>query len=404
MNSKSIIIIGGGAAGIMTAIIAAKKGHDVTLLEQNSRIGKKILVSGNGKCNITNKNISNNNFLSSNEKFIEEFLDKYNFNTINNIFQEIGIEVIEGEEGKMYPMSLQASSVVKTLEFEAVKLGVNIICNSKVEAIKLDNQFLVSTNHDTFSSTHLVLALGSPASPQLGGNSLGYEFAKQLGHTTLPILPSLVQLTSSQNWVKKASGVKVKANVKLYTNGELSAQQNGDILFTNYGISGLAILDISSHVSTALDQYAYCELLIDLMPHINKEKLTNLLLKKLDQSSNKSIKLWLNSIMHEKIIDEVISQSNTKAKIQSELNRKEIGKLVYAIKNLKLEIDGTKGFEGAEVTLGGVNTTEVNPYTMESKIVKNLYIVGEMLDVTGQRGGYNFHFAWGSGLKAGLSF
>ncbi len=391
-----------GRQDLVAAITSAKAGHDVLLLEQNSKIGKKILVSGNGKCNIDNKYINLNRFHSQNPPFIEKILEDHDFEVVEKFFTSIGLELIEGKEGKMFPMSLQASSVVELLEYEAKRAGVEILCDCEVTAIdKKADIFTVETSQGIKNCRKLLLASGSPAAPQLGGSNSGYAFATKVGHTLIPRHPSLVQLCSEEKWVKVCAGVKVAGIAQLYANGEQIAEKKGDLLFTNYGISGLAILDLSREVSTRLANYDYCELSLDLMPELSKEKLTNLLLNRIEEGSEKPIEIWLHGVMNKKLISVILAQSKCKAKQENDLNRKEIGKLVYAIKNLKLSINDTKGFQGAEVSTGGINTTEVNPQTMESKLVPNLYFAGEILDVDGDRGGFNFHFAWVSGLRVG---
>ncbi|MBT8343148.1 MAG: NAD(P)/FAD-dependent oxidoreductase [Sulfurovum sp.] len=396
-----MIVVGAGAAGLTAAITSARAGHKVALLEQNSKIGKKILVSGNGKCNIDNKYITTNRFHSQNPDFIEKVLEGYGVEVVEKFFTSIGLELIEGKEGKMFPMSLQASSVVELLEYEAKRAGVQILCDSAVTAMEKEGDtFTVETSQGTKRCKKLLLASGSPAAPQLGGSNSGYAFATKMGHSLIPRHPSLVQLCSEETWVKASAGVKVAGVVQLYANGEYITEKKGDLLFTNYGISGLAILDLSREVSTRLANYDYCELNMDLIPELSKEKLTNLLLNRIEEGSPKPLALWLQGVLNKKLIHILIEQSKCKAKTERDLNRKEIGKLVYAIKNLKLSINETKGFKGAEVATGGINTTEVNPHTMESKLVPNLYFAGEILDVDGDRGGFNFHFAWVSGLRA----
>ena len=397
-----MIIIGAGAAGLCAAIVSARAGQSVALLEQNSKIGKKILVSGNGKCNIDNKYISSNRFHSQDPDFIKEVLEGYDFDVIEKFFTSIGLELVEGKGGKMFPMSLQASSVVELLEYEAKRAGAQIVCDCTVTSIdKNNNTFIIKTSQGTKTCEKLLLASGSPAAPQLGGSNSGYAFATKMGHTLIPRHPSLVQLCSEESWVKSCAGVKVAGVAKLYANGEYITEKKGDLLFTNYGISGLAILDLSREVSTRLADFDYCELSLDLMPELSKEKLTNLLLKRVQEGSEKSLTLWLQGVINKKLIAIIVEQSKCKAKIEKELNRKEIGKLVYTIKNLKLSINDTKGFQGAEVATGGINTTEINPQTMESKLIPNLFFAGEILDVDGDRGGFNFHFAWVCGLRVG---
>ena len=395
-----MIIIGAGAAGLCAAITSARVGHKVTLLEQNNKIGKKILVSGNGKCNIDNKYINLNRFHSQNPPFVEEVLEGYDFTVVEKFFTSIGLELVEGKEGKMFPMSLQASSVVELLEYEAKRVGVQIVCDCVVTSIdKKGHTFTVETSQGTKTSAKLLLASGSPAAPQLGGSNSGYAFATKMGHSLIPRHPSLVQLCSEETWVKGCAGVKVAGLAKLYANGEYITEKKGDLLFTNYGISGLAILDLSREVSTRLAGFDYCELRLDLMPELSKEKLTNLLQARVKQNSEKPLALWLQGVINKKLMPIILEQSKCKVRVEDQLNRKEINKLVHTIKNLKLSINDTKGFAGAEVATGGIDTREVNPQTMESKLVPNLFFAGEILDVDGDRGGFNFHWAWITGLR-----
>jgi len=301
-------------------------------------------------------------------------------------------------------MSLQASSVVELLEYEAKRVGVQIICDCAVTSIsKEDDMFIVGTVQGIKTCEKLLLASGSPAAPQLGGSNSGYAFATKMGHTLIPRHPSLVQLCSEETWVKECAGVKVAGSAQLYANGEYITEKKGDLLFTNYGISGLAILDLSREVSIHLANYDYCELNLDLIPELSKEKLTNLLLKRIQEDSDKPLSLWLQGVINKKLIPVILKQSKCKANIEKELNRKEINKIVHTIKNLKLSINDTKGFKGAEVATGGINTTEVNPKTMESKLIPNLFFAGEILDVDGDRGGFNFHFAWVTGMRVGTN-
>ena len=404
MNNEELIIIGAGAAGLCAAIISARAGRQVLLLEQNSGAGKKILVSGNGKCNIGNRYIQLSRFHSEDPDFVELVLKGYDVRSIESFFSSIGLELVEGKEGKMFPMSLQASSVVELLEYEAKRAGVKILCDCKVTRITKENDsFMLDTTKGGKRSSQLLITSGSSAAPQLGGNDSGYIFATTMGHTLIPRHPSLVQLCSEETWVKECAGVKVAGVARLYANGEYITEKEGDLLFTNYGISGLAILDLSREVSTRLAAFDYCELTLDLMPKLSKEKLTNLLLSRTEKGSEKPIGLWLQGILNKKLTKIILRQSKCRVRVESDLSRKEINKIVHSIKNLKLSISGTKGFRGAEVATGGINTMEVDPNTMESKCVPGLYFAGEILDVDGDRGGFNFHFAWVSGMRAGAN-
>ena len=399
-----MIIIGAGASGLIASIFASKAGQRVTLLEQNNKIAKKILVSGNGQCNIGNRFISHNRFYSENSPFIEAVLEGYGVEVIESFFASIGVELIQKKEGKLFPLSLQASSVVSLLEYEALRLGVEIVTECRVDSVsKIKNSFVLETSKGQRKADKLLITTGSLASPQLGGNDSGYRFAQGLGHSLIPPSPALVQLCSNEPWVKSVSGVKIAGVAKLYANGNYITEKKGDLLFTAYGISGLAILDLSAEVGRRIALYEYCELSLDLMPQWSKEQLTQILLKRLSPNSQKPLELWLNGIIHQKLIAIILTQSRCKVKSENELNRKEIIKLVYAMKNLKLSIDETRGWAGAEVATGGVNTLEINPKTMQSKLIPNLFFAGEVLDVDGDRGGFNFHFAWVSGMRMGKS-
>jgi predicted Rossmann fold flavoprotein len=402
MENKEWIIIGVGAAGLAAAITLGRAGQQVTLLEQNSKAGKKILVSGNGKCNITNKHIDLVHFHSQNPPFVEKVLEGYDFDVVEKFFTSIGLELVEGKEGKMFPLSLQASSVVELLEYEAKRVGAQIVCDCAVTNIdKKSDTFTLETTQGKKTCQQLILASGSSAAPQLGGSNSGYGFATKMEHALVPRHPSLVQLCSEETWIKGCAGVKIAGLAKLYANGEYITEKKGDLLFTNYGISGLAILDLSREVSTRLANFDYCELSLDLIPEMSKDKLTNLLQARVAKESEKPLALWLQGILHKKLIPIILEQSRCKVHTENTLNRKEINRLVHTIKHLKLSISDTKGWEGAEVSTGGIDTTEVNPQTMESTIVLNLFFAGEILDVDGDRGGFNFHFAWVCGLRAG---
>ena len=401
MKIPAIIIIGAGASGLITAIELGRKGFPVKLFERNSKIGKKILASGNGKCNISNRYIEPGRFHSQNPDFAAAVLEGYPYETVERFFASIGLPLIEEKEGKIFPMSLQASSVLKLLEYEAERLGVEILCDCAVRSIaKKKDLFVLETSGGTEYGSSVVLAAGSPAAPQLGGNESGIGLAESLGHSLIPSYPSLVQLSSDEKWVRQASGVKVSGRVRLYSNGSYIAERNGDLLFTGYGISGLAILDISREASLHLAAYAWCELRIDLLPAMGREKLIRFLLKRIGRESQKPLALWLTGVINDKLIPVVLEQSGCRASYEGELDRKEIGRLAYALKNLKLGISGTRGFKGAEVATGGVDTREINPETMESRKINGFYLVGEVVDVDGERGGFNFHFAWVSGMRA----
>ena len=402
MKTTDFIIIGGGAAGMAAAITAARNGQSVVLLESNDRIGKKILVSGNGKCNIGNRHITLGHFHSNNPTFIQKALAGNDYEYIETFFSSLGLSLTEGKDGQMFPLSLQASSVVSLLIHEAEQLGIEVITNCTVMGIqKVESFFTITTSKGAMKGTKILLSSGSSAAPQLGGNDAGWKLASDMGHHLIPPLPALVQLCSDAKWVEACAGVKTKGIARLYANDTYITEKRGDLLFTRYGISGLAILDISREVSRRLAEYEACDLYLDLFSDLSKAKLTNLLLSRIQPERNLTMNLWLHGVLNKKLIPIILEQSRCQAIDEKGLNRKKINRLVHTLKNLQLPIHGTKGWEGAEVSSGGIDTQEVDPKTMESNIVSGLYFAGEILDVDGDRGGFNFHWAWVSGIRAG---
>jgi len=401
-------VVGAGASGLVTAIVSARRGKKVVILEKNHKIGKKLLATGNGKCNITNQRPTLERFYSQNPKFIKEVFEGYSFQSVRQFFKSIGLELIEAKEGKVFPMSLQASSVVELLVCECEQLGVKIICEAEVSKTSFsEGKFVVSYNHTQIESKKLVLATGHCSAPQLGGVMDGIEFARSFGHSIVKDFPTLVQLTApyKESYLKQLSGVKVQSRVTLPFKGKEIVKQ-GDVLFTNYGLSGLAILDISRFVMQELLSKKSIMLIIDLMPKMSHEQLLALMKKSLTKKSQKPLEVWLQGFINKKLIKPILEplklENETVGSIYSNIECLE--QIVQKIKYFEFKIDGSKGYKGAEVATGGVNTKEVDARTMESQKQKGLYVVGEVLDVDGDRGGFNLHLAWVCGLRAGASF
>jgi len=385
------IIVGAGASGLLASILLSKKGGEITLLEKEKKVAKKLRATGNGRCNITNFNISVSNFHSNNLDLIKNFILPYD--TIEKLFLEIGIPFKKKDDGRVFPISEEANSVADILEYEAQRLGVKII--KECEVLNIKQGFVISTNQGDFRSKKLVIATGHKAGFRLGGSDKGIGFAENLGHKVYKAYPSLVQLITAEDFTK-CSGVKLKAKLSLFSNRELINQKSGDLLFTNYGISGLSVLDISIGVAKRLEEYQYLEIYVDFFENYSKEQLTKLILS---LKSEKSIDIALRAILPSKLIAFILQKSGIDKKFISELSRKEINKIVYNLKHFKIEIVGTKEFKNGEVVSGGISLNDIDCETMESKKVKGLYFLGEMIDIDGDRGGYNLHFAWSSALK-----
>ena len=387
MGNK-IAIVGAGASGLFTSIILASKNYDVTIYEKNSKVGKKLLITGNGRCNITNRNVSINHFHSNNIDFVKYPLGQFSFDLCKKIFIDLGIEFQEGAKTRQYPMSLTSSSVVDLLEYEALRKGVKILLNETVEDISFENKKYTINKNKKFDK--VIISTGSMAMPKLGSSITGYEIAKKFGHTIIEPFASLVQLVSSNSNLDMITGVKVEGVVN---------NKHGDILFTKYGLSGSAILDISRDIASQLQYDKSVKVSIDIMPQYSKNKLIEILQNRHKNHNEKDTVTWLDGFMNKKLAKYILKISNVPAttKYAKFLTKKEILNIVYNIKNLEFNIIDTKGFETCEVCAGGIDTTEVNPKTFESNIQNNLYFTGEVLDVDGDCGGYNLHWAWASG-------
>jgi len=388
-----VSIVGGGASGLVLAILLARENIRVVLFEKNSRVGRRVLATGNGRCNITNINISSKKFNSQNREFLQNSILSYK--EIEKFFKSVGVYFSQrvDREGRVYPISYQASSVVELLEYELKRLNVKVIY-SRVEKIeKIDGKFILSNKIEPIKSKIVVVATGNIANKKVGGSADGLDFAKSLNHKITPLYPSLVQLTSNVEGIKRVAGVKIEARVSF---DRVSIR--GDILFAKYGVSGLAILDISPYLVKILKDKKEAILTIDFMPDISKNELFSTLKASIKTQSNRELKVWLMGFLNKKLIDFIIKID--KSKQIKNLSKSDITAVVESIKNFKLKVDGTKGFEYAEVVRGGVDTKDINSTTMESKIIKGLYFIGEVLDVDGARGGYNLHFAWSSAIIA----
>ncbi len=398
---KRVGIIGGGASGLICAIVASRLGCEVTIIEKNTKIGRKILASGNGRCNITNKKISAQNYHGQNPSFVSYAIKNFDRIRLENFFTDLGVEFTAIKDDRVFPMSLQASTIVDFLHDGCLEEGVKIYTHSEVKKVIKRDKFIVKKSDRDFKFDALVVASGSAAMPSLGATFIGYEIARSFSHTINPLFASLVQLKSDDPFCKKSSGVKIEAFLKLFVETKLEKEISGDLLFTDYGLSGLSILDISREASFALLKEKSVFIQIDLLPSISLSSLRNILKKKSKKFKNKPLSLWLNGMLHKKIVLSLIEK--LKFNKERTLTTKEIHALSYAIKNLRIEIKDTKGIKSAEVMAGGVDCTQIDPKTMESKLHKGLYFIGEVLDVDADRGGYNLHWAFASGYIAGTS-
>ncbi len=405
---SKIAIIGAGAAGIIAAITAKRdnKNLQIDLIDYNHGIGKKILASGNGRCNISNTDVKVENYLGENPFFVEFALKQFDFKAFEKFCKSIGLLLDIKETNKVYPLSNEAKSVVILLESCIQSLGINLILNTKVENIKKeDNKFIVISQDKEFKNyDKILISSGLAAAPQLKATEDGINIAQKFGHTFNITYPSLVGLHTDFEYNSRIQGVKKEARVSLYIDGQKESEIFGDVLFTKYGVSGFAILDISQYAVYALSLYKDVQLSISLFPKQNRDEvlgMTEALLKTLPEE--KVCKL-LVGIISTKLASIVLDVCKIDREIKAkDINAKQIRAVVNILINWRFKVINTQGFKHAEASAGGIRTDEINNKTYESKKCKGLYFAGEVLDIVGNRGGYNLHFAWASGYLAGRS-
>lgn len=399
-----IAIIGAGAAGIIAALQAIGEKTEVDLYEKNNAFGKKILVSGNGRCNITNINLKTDNFTGEDTTFVEYLFKEFGFWEFKKYCEKMGLFLKIKENGKVYPLSNEAKSVLKIFEINLKEKGVNILLSKPVKFIKkTDNKFYVYTEDGSEKKyDRVLLCNGSKAAPKIGGNDSGYKMAKTLGHNVNMIYPCLVQLETVSKNCAKIAGVKIDSEVSLKVNCQKYIKVRGDILFTKYGLSGFAILDISSYVSKLLLKQKRVNIFINLLPNYDKSELLSIFENIKKFHNRYDILTMLSGLISLKIAKVILNELKiNQNKMLKETSAKEMRVVADKILDWHFEINSTHGFEYAEVCGGGLRISQINPKTMESKILKGLFFAGEILDITGKRGGFNLAFAWSSGYIAG---
>ena len=396
-----IAVIGGGASGLMAAITAKKSGKEVIILERKDRILKKVLITGNGRCNITNVNANISNYFGKNISSVENILNRFTPQDTMDFFNELGIICNEENRGKVYPLSGQASSVVDALRFEAERLGIKIETEFYVRKIEKDGfKFRIySEDRKKIEAGRVILAAGGQSYPELGSNGSGFELAKELGHSVTRLSPSIVQLKTEKNQVKGLQGIKTDVAVTAYGDNKKICTYDGELLFTDYGISGNVVFNISF----VMPLYKNVEFEIDFMEKFDYNELYEMLKERKRILSHLTMENYFNGMINKKLGQFLSKVSGIEklSKPVKDLNDSDIRKLCTVLKKYRVKILETTGFKNAQVTAGGVSLDEVNTETLESKIVKGLYFSGEVLDVYGECGGFNLQWAWASGYIAG---
>ena len=400
-----VIVIGAGPAGIMAAIHASKK-HNVTILDGNDRIGKKLFITGKGRCNVTNsKDISEFfDYIPGNPHFLYSALYSYTNEDTMNFFENVGIKLKVERGGRVFPMSDKSSDIIKGLSIGLKESNVQVKLNSKVTNIIYDANKIVGVeinNSTKLYGDYFIIATGGASYPLTGSRGEGQKFAKKLGHTIIELKPSLVPIELNESWLKDLMGLSLKnISLSILKNNKVLYKNQGEMLFTNYGISGPLVLSGSRYVKNEGNY----EAAIDLKPALNESELDKRIQKDFLKYQNKEFKNALDDLLPKKLIPLINNLSNIPLdKKVNVITKEERKKLLHILKDLRVKIKGLRPIEEAIVTAGGVNTLEIDPSTMKSKIISNLSFAGEVIDVDAFTGGYNVQIALSTGYIAGNS-
>jgi len=398
----NVAVVGGGPAGIMAAIFAARADASVVLLEKNEAVGRKILATGNGRCNITNRNIPISRYHGSDITFAEPIFADFGSHETIEFFESIGVLLKEEDRGRIFPRTDQASTVVNALRAELTKYDVTIHTGFTVKRLEPGEPWHISDeNGKQITADKVILTTGGKAAHQFGSSGDGLFWAKNFGHEIVPIHAALVPLETTDDFVKDIMGIRLVAHVSLLADGKLIASRDGDILFTHYGISGPAAMGLAREVDPLLIAGRKAELSIDMMPDLTAEKLDETIVGLAAADGKKAVKTLLAVVLPKNLVPHILAtcriKDNQKAAEISKSVRQDI---VSTIKDFRLGISKVRPLKEAQVTAGGITTSEVTP-NLESKIVPGLYFAGEILDIDGDSGGFNLQWAWSSGKVAG---
>ena len=400
-----IAVVGGGAAGMVSAISAAENGKHVVVFEQGPKLGRKILISGNGRCNLTNIEADIiDHYHSRDRDFIQGILEKFSLKDTVLFFSNLGIELSEEKRGRLFPQSNQAQSVVDVLADRMRQLNIVVYLNLQVNKLSKDgNTFQIQTKDEkSYSAKNVILASGGTTVAKIGGSRTGLDLASRLGHEISTLKPGLVPLKSSLAYLKRMKGVKTVAIVRVKSvKGKTVIEDHDDLFIADYGVSGFTILNLSARIVPLLTT-GPVSLVINLFPNKTKSELYSALKLRWEKNPHRTLSVSFTGMLNSKLVDVLLSEMGFNGqKIVSQIDDAECKRIAEALSNWCVPVTEPRGFDFAEVMIGGVNTDEINPETLESYLCEGLYFCGEVIDVHGDLGGYNFQWAWSSGKVAG---
>lgn len=400
-----VIVIGGGPAGMIAAATAAQNGHQVTLLEQNEKLGKKLYITGKGRCNITNAGGRDAFFahIVRNPRFLYSAYSVCVAEDMTSLLQSLGVPTKVERGDRVFPASDKSSDVIRALQTHLSRCGVQLGLHTRVTGIVTENGHTcgVRLNGDTLRADAVILATGGASYPATGSSGDGYAFAEKLGHTIHPPLPALSPLETEEAWPKTLSGLTLK-NIRLRVtqNEKTVYEELGELLFAHFGVTGPLALSASSFIA---ESPAGAKLYLDLKPGLQEDQLERRLLRDIQDAQRASLKNALDKLLPRKLLPVVLAQAGIPGEaVASEFTRTQRRHLVECLKALPLTVRAARPLTEAIITRGGISIKEVTANTLESKLVKNLYFAGEILDVDAQTGGYNLQIAWSTGTLAGL--
>ena len=407
---SNVIVVGGGAAGMMAATFAARNGQNVTLLEKNEKLGKKIFITGKGRCNITNASEIEDLFSAviSNPKFLYSGFYSFTNDQVIHFFEELGVATKIERGNRVFPVSDHSSDVIAALAREMQHLKVKVQLHCEVKELLINNEKEIKgvrlANGKKMTADAVVVATGGISYPSTGSTGDGYRFARNCGHKVTELFPSLVPMEVKEWYAKELQGLSLK-NIEIHiTDGKKKLYDEfGEMLFTHYGVTGPVILSASSIVGKTLEKKELV-LHIDLKPALAEEQLDKRLLREFEANHNKQFKNAIDSLLPAKLRPVIIELSGIEEeKKVHEITKEERLNLLRLIKDFHMTLTGLRGYNEAIITKGGISVKEIDPGTMESKLIKNLYFAGEVLDLDAVTGGYNLQIAWSTGYLAGIS-